>query len=213
MAPYSPYLSPPIIFLSLFLMSYPGSYAEAASWSTWLRDFATNYFPNNTLYAIERIYGSLGGILLIAGIIISPHARWALSRRPFLWLGKVSFAIYLLHGIFLRTVFAWVLHFGQSKVITTGQGEDGHAVLVERYPLPGSSQRFIATVVMGFCVVVASYFWNLKLEPLFAKITSKLEGVVAGKAPVIERKSNGGTILPLRKDSSTIQVSNPEKNH
>ncbi|EXJ56837.1 hypothetical protein A1O7_07181 [Cladophialophora yegresii CBS 114405] len=200
MAPYSPYLSPPMIFLSLFLMSYPGSFVESASWSTWLRDFATSYFPINTLDATDRIYGSLGGVLLVAGIIISPHARWSLSRPPLLWLGKVSFAIYLLHGIFLRTIFARLLHLGQSRVITSGQGEDGHAILVERYPLPNPFQRFLATVVMGFCVGVASYFWTLKLEPLFAKITSKLEGIVAGKVQPIEAKSNGSTILPLRKD-------------
>ncbi|OCT48985.1 hypothetical protein CLCR_04854 [Cladophialophora carrionii] len=200
LAPYSPYLSPPVIFLSLFLMSYPGSYAESASWSIWLRDFATSYFPNHTLGAIERIYGSLGGILLVAGIIISPHARWTLSRPPLLWLGRVSFAIYLLHGMVLRTIFAWVLHLGQSRVIVSGQGENGHAILVERYPLPGSFQRFLATAVMGVCVGVASHFWNLNLEPFFAKMTSRLEGIVAGKVQPIEPKSNGSTILPLRKD-------------
>ena len=181
-------------------MSYPSSYTEAASWSTWLREFATRYFPVATLNAIERVYGSLGGVLLIAGIVISPHARWALSRRPLLWLGKVSFAIYLLHGMFLRTIFAWLLHLGQSKVITTGQGEDGHAMLVSRYPLPGSWQRLVATIVMGVCVAIASHIWNWKLEPIFVKITGKLEGIVTGKARSAEPKSNGSTILPLRKD-------------
>ena len=181
-------------------MSYPGSYAEAASWSTWLRDFATQYFPTETHGAIERIYGSLGGILLLAGIIISPHARWALSRPPLLWLGRVSFAIYLLHGMFLRTIFAWLLHLGQGKQVITEYDQGGREIHIERYPLPGSFQRAVATVVMAVCVGIASHFWNLKFEPIFAKITSKLESIVAGKVEMREPKSNNATILPLRKD-------------
>lgn len=100
----------------------------------------------------------------------------------------------------LRTIFAWLLHFGQSKVITTGQGGDGHAILVSRYPLPGSFQRLVATIVMGICVAVVSHVWNWKLEPVFAKMTGKLEGIVTGNARLIEPKTNGSTILPLRKD-------------
>ncbi|KAJ9610439.1 hypothetical protein H2200_005216 [Cladophialophora chaetospira] len=199
-APYSPFVSPPTILLSLFLMSYPASYPETAFWSTWLRDIARNYFPVTTLGVVERLYGSIGGVLLIAAIIISPHARWALSRKPLLWLGKASFAIYLLHGMFLRTVFAWILHLGQSKVITTKQADDGFGKLVEHYPLPGTSQRVLATVVMGVCVAIASHFWNSKLEPVFAKITSKLEGIVSGNAQIKDSLSNTGPLLPLRKD-------------
>ncbi|EXJ73928.1 uncharacterized protein A1O5_02222 [Cladophialophora psammophila CBS 110553] len=199
LAPYSPYISPPITLVSLVFMSYPGSYAEAASWSTWLRDFATQYFPTEATAAIERMYGSLGGILLIVGILISPHARWTLSRPLLLWLGKISFAIYLIHGMFLRTVFAWALHLGHSKQIMTEHTPSGEEYNVERYPLPGYFQRAVATVIMGACVGVASHFWNLKLEPLFAKITARLEGIVTGNVEP-EPKSNGNTILPLRKD-------------
>jgi hypothetical protein len=138
--------------------------------------------------------------MLIAGIIISPHARWALSRPPFLWLGKVSFAIYLVHGMFLRTVFAWILHLGQSKETITDHDQWGQEVHDERYPLPGFFQRALATVAMGLCVMVASHLWNLKFEPIFAKITSKSEAVVAGKVEVKELKPIGGPLLPLRKD-------------
>lgn len=201
-APYSPYASPPIILLSLFLMSYPGSFEGNASWSAWLHDFAILRLPQEVHFAIERFYGSLGGVLLILGIIISPHVRWALSRPPLLWLGKVSFAIYLVHGMFLRTVFAWLLHIGQSLTPMTEHGAMGEEYQVNRYPLPGFSRRVLATIVTGAFVMVASHFWNLKLEPIFAKITTRLEAVVSGRVSMdkSEPKSNGTTILPLRKD-------------
>lgn len=201
-APYSPYVSPPTILLSLFLMSYPGSFERNASWSIWLHDFAISHLPQEVHFAIERFYGSLGGLLLIIGIIISPHLRWALARPPFLWLGKVSFAIYLVHGMFLRTIFAWLLHLGQSLTPMTEHDDAGQEYPVERYPLPGIFQRALATVIMGAFVMAASHLWNLKLEPIFAKITTRVEGVVSGRVAMekSEPKSNGTTILPLRKD-------------
>ncbi|OAP63767.1 hypothetical protein AYL99_02994 [Fonsecaea erecta] len=199
LAPYSPYVSPPIILISLIFMSYPSSFAETASWSLWLRDFATQYFPSEATSALERMYGSLGGVLLVIGILISPHARWMLSRPPLLWLGKVSFAVYLIHGMFMRTVFAWALHFGHSKHAVIEHTPNGHEYQVERYPLPGYFQCAVATLVMGACVGVASHFWNLKLEPVFAKITAKLERIATGRVEK-EPKPNGAMILPLRND-------------
>ena len=181
-------------------MSYPGGFAESSTWSKWLQNFAMQHFPSENHSYIDRIYGSIGGILLVGGIIISPHARWALSRPPLLWLGKVSFAIYLVHGTFLRTVFAWLLHLGQSTVLIVDHDSAGREFRVDRYPVPSSLQCAMATVVMGVCVAVASHFWNLKLEPIFAKITNNLESFVTGKVDASEPKSNGTTILPLRKD-------------
>ncbi|EXJ78093.1 hypothetical protein A1O3_09254 [Capronia epimyces CBS 606.96] len=195
----SPFVSPPLIISALVMMSFPGSFYESAAWSTWLHDVAIRHVPADITNTVDRMYGSLGGILLIVGIIISPHARWLLSRRPLQLLGKISFAIYLLHGMLMRTVFAWVLHLGHPKQQLAQYTEDGAEYYVERYLVPGFFQCALATVVLMVCVAGASHVWNLKLEPVFAKITSKLEGLVAGKF-YIEVKSEEKTVLPLRKD-------------
>ncbi|EXJ69441.1 uncharacterized protein A1O5_07477 [Cladophialophora psammophila CBS 110553] len=189
-APYSPYLSPLIILVALLMMSYQ---------STWLHDTGIKYFPLDTSEALDRMYGSLGGIILTLGILISPHARWTLSRSPLLWLRKVSFAIYLLHGTFLRTIFTSVLHFGHPKTLVPEYNADGAEYHVERYPVPGYFQCAVATVVLGGCVGVASQVWNRRLEPVFATITSKLEVMATGK-PEPETRPNESTILPRRKD-------------
>lgn len=135
----------------------------------------------------------------MSGILISPHARWLLARRPLQWLGKVSFAIYLLHGLLMRTVFAWVLHFGHHKQQIAQYTPEGVEYFVDRYPVPGFFHCAVATIVLLVCVAGASHVWNLKFEPVFAKITSKLEGLVTGKF-YIEVKSQEKNILPLRKD-------------
>ncbi|KAK5507868.1 hypothetical protein LTR07_011092 [Exophiala xenobiotica] len=189
-------LSPSTILLALLLMSYPSGYPEAAGWSKWMYELGVRFLPADNL---DRMYGSLGGILLVFGILVSPHARWALSQKPLEWLGQVSFAIYLLHGMLLRTVFAWVLHLGQPLAPFGHHGDDGQQYWIERYPVPGFFQCALATLVLAACVGGASHLWNMKLEPLFAKMTAKLEGLVTGKYS-IEVKSTDTPILPIRKD-------------
>ncbi|KIX01611.1 uncharacterized protein Z518_09337 [Rhinocladiella mackenziei CBS 650.93] len=187
-ASVSPYLSPPIILISLVMMSYPSSFSDRASWSKWFHEFGIRFLPVDYTASLDRMYGSLGGLLLMVGILISPHARWALSSRPLIWLGKVSFAIYLLHGMIVRTIFAWILHFGHPKELIPESTQNGAEYHVERYPVPGFSQRAFATIILALCVGAASHEWTMKMEPLFAKITTKLEGLVTGKF-YIELKS------------------------
>jgi len=157
------------------------------------------YLPVVTEGALDRFYGSLGGILLVFSVLISPHARWVCSRRPLLWLGKISFAIYLLHGLMMRTVFASVLHLGQSLEVFHEQGEDGTDYHFQRYPIPGFWQCTLATVVLAVCVGVTSQTWNVKMEPLFAQMATSLERLVTGKSYMVVESAEK-SILPTRKD-------------
>ncbi|RVX69259.1 hypothetical protein B0A52_07235 [Exophiala mesophila] len=194
----SPVLTPVLGLIALVFMSFPGSYAESAAWSRGLKVFVIEKLGLEVDDAVDRFYGSIGGILLIFAVLISPHARWALSRKPLLWLGKVSFAIYLLHGLFMRTVFAWILHVGQSLVLTYQQTPEGAYYQDPRYPVPNSLRCALATIVLIICTGAASHVWNLKLEPIFAKTTTQLEQCVKGNYP--KMAATNGSILPLRKD-------------
>lgn len=164
-------------------------------------------------HALERMYGSIGGILLVACIVISPHARWALSQKPFKWLGKVSFAIYLIHGTFMRTVFAWVLFLGsekqqfQKKVNTGNAWETDVFEAVWKYPVPGFFRCCIATVALLACTLVASQLWNMKVEPICGKLTVLVEKLVKGQLSSEETlnfmgraPSDKQPILPTRRD-------------
>lgn len=203
LAPLSPLLSPPIAIFALVLMSYPNSSPSSAPWSAFMEEFGKTHFG---AHALERMYGSIGGILLVACIIISPHARWALSQKPLKWLGKVSFAIYLLHGTFMRTVFAWFLFFGSEMQETQKQvgGDPGMPDVFEvvlKYPVPGFFRCFIATLALLASTLAASQLWNMKVEPICAKLTTLAEKLVKGQLSSEEAsKSDKQPILPTRRD-------------
>lgn len=197
LARFSPWISPPLTILALFLMSYPGDYAHTAPWSKALQGFAYSHFPANVMNDVARTYGSIGAILLIFSIVISPHQRNLLSHRVLIWLGKISFPIYLLHGTFMRSVFAWILFTSEPRAYEV-RGADGNQYSIERYPQGSNLRVFVAVVVsMGMCLV-ASHYWAKKVEPLFAKITKFAEDRMTGKGE--NGAMFGKSILPVRKE-------------
>ncbi len=181
LAPYSKVLTPPLAVFSLILMSYTQHAPKLQPWSRALHSFGTKYLLGDAEDSLDRTYGGVGGALLLASIIISPHARYVLSRKPLKWLGKVSFAIYLLHGTVLRTVFSWILFFGQELHESVEQDQHGFVHSRWKYVAPGAPQCASATGVSIVVILFASHMWSIKVEPVFAKITSNLEKMVTGR--------------------------------
>ena len=97
------------------------------------------------------------------------------------WLGKVSFAIYLLHGMVLRTVFAWVLFAGVQKIEFQQQVSEDQVLKDWRYPLPGRFRKTLAVTVAFVVTFGVSQAWNAKVEPIFGRLTSKLEKMTKGQ--------------------------------
>ena len=198
---YSPYLTPPLAFLGLFLMSQPSDHPQSAAWSKYLFELGQKIFPSQLDMA--RVWGSVGCMVLLLGIQISPHARRLLSRRPLLWLGKVSFPIYLLHGTFMRSLLAWFTFAGQTpKPFEVPTGANGETVSIHRYPQPGNFRMYVSIVLSMAAMLVAAHYWAKNVEPVFGKITKRAEDLMFGKGD-----SGGGAggalgkpMLPVKKE-------------
>ncbi|MCJ1392699.1 hypothetical protein MMC18_005570 [Xylographa bjoerkii] len=190
LARYSPFLVPPLAILALVLMSFPSDAPLSASWSTSLLTLAQHTLPPQL--DLGRTYGSIGALLLVLAIIISPHARAALSSPPLTQLGKISFPIYLLHGTFVRSLFAWCMFAGTSLAVVEERNADGTVTVSQRLPLPGGWRiAFSVVVSMGACLV-ASYAWAVRVEPWFGRVTKWAEETMMGKGGA------GREVLPVR---------------
>ena len=197
-APISPALSPPLILLGLVLMSFPSDRPQLASWSNFLKNFGESMFPQQG--ELARLWGSIGCIMLVFGVLISPHARRLLSRRPLIWLGKVSFPIYLLHGTFMRSVMAWIEFIGQPVQPFEVQGGDGKTYQVNRYAQSGAFRTLVAIAICMSCTLVASHYWTKKVEPVFGKITKVAEDMMINKGGEGIHLNGNRAMLPMRKE-------------
>ena len=163
--PYSSLITPTLLILSLVLMSYPFDNATSAPWSSYLTALGLKYLPRSS--ELVRMWASIGSILLVFSLSLSPLLRRLLSQKPLLFLGRISFPIYLLHGTMLRTIFAWVLFAGQKEV-------NG------RYPQGPWVVKCLAVMVFLAATGGISWFWMENVEPVFARVTAAVERNVMG---------------------------------
>ncbi|KAI4088914.1 MAG: hypothetical protein LQ344_005744 [Seirophora lacunosa] len=175
LARYSPLFALPLLVVGLVFMSFPSQFQEWAPWSDKLLQWYWKIAPANA--ELSRFWPTIGAQVLTFSIVMSPHLRRALSHRWFLWLGKISFPLYLLHGSFMRSVLAWLL-FSRQQI--TEIEEEGQKHM--RYPLPGVATFMVVMPIFFVILFTATHFWAIKIEPYFGIITKTAEEIMFGKS-------------------------------
>ena len=187
---YSPYFAPPLVLTALVFMSFPSQFHNHAPWSDILLQWHYKIAPANA--EVQRFFPSLGAQLLILTSVLSPHMRRMLSHRYFIWLGKISFPLYLLHGSIMRTVLAWLL-FSRSELAEMPERAGEQTYILLKYPIPGYTMFFVSLPVFFVILFSLTHLWSQKVEPYFGIITKNAENIMFGKE---ERPS----ALPVRHD-------------
>ena len=188
---YSPYFAPPLVLAALVLMSFPSQFHNHAPWSNILFQWHNKIAPEGA--EVQRFLPSLGAQLLIFTAVLSPHLRRILSHRYFLWLGKISFPLYLLHGTMMRTVLAWLM-FARSQLVETQEVRGEQTYILMKYPIPGYTMFFISLPVFFVVLFSLTHVWTQKVEPYFGIITKTAEDIMFGK------KQERPNVLPVRHD-------------
>jgi peptidoglycan/LPS O-acetylase OafA/YrhL len=95
------------VAIGLFIASYPESNIERAYWSRSQDWILSAILPKDSEF--PKFASSFGFSLLTIGGALLPGYTDILSHRILLWLGKRSFAVYLLHGTLLRWLLTWMV--------------------------------------------------------------------------------------------------------
>ncbi|KAH8892348.1 hypothetical protein GQ53DRAFT_746212 [Thozetella sp. PMI_491] len=181
-------LSTVLIFFGLVLMSYPEDKAEWMAWSRAIHDLLVPILPTNA--DIPRFASGLGLQLVTLGLQFTPWTRELLSNRYFIWLGKQSFAVYLLHGLFIRTVLTWMLYgLTYPPDVQNDQGEWVHGPT----PLfPGMARFYVSFVIWIPLLYGAANLWTTYVDPWCARVTELFVERVS------LRKNEKPVVVPLR---------------
>ena len=138
----------------LFVAGFPEHHWEWSSWSRFLAELGFRIFPAGT--AQKDHWPDIAGQCLSFAIVLSPSLQRMLSHRFLVWLGNISFPLYLLQGSLIRSLLAWLLWGFQSTD-------------------PQAWVCFLAIAVFFVVLGGLSHYWNIWIEPWFAHATRKAE--------------------------------------
>jgi len=140
---------------------------------------------SNMIDSIARLMPVVGASLLTLSILFSPTLRLGLSYHHLLFLGSVSFSMYLLHATMMRTLLAWVL-YGllplplQAEMVERDESNSQIAEI-------SVSLRFMWSIVeatvfilwMGLLIRVSA-IWRNRVDSYSINLAKWLEQVMAG---------------------------------
>ena len=175
------YLSIPLILLGWYLISYPDAQPEWSPWSLSLYKLAPYLFPSE-VPNISKRYTALGVDLVAFGIQACHPAKSVLSNTFFLWLGRNSFAVYLIHGTLLRTVLAWMLYgitgkpFDPTPVNTLHHDDGTEEIQPEWLHRKAHGLLFFLVIGVWLCVVyLCAQIWTTHVDAWCGRVTKRLE--------------------------------------
>ncbi|KAI3334571.1 acyltransferase family-domain-containing protein [Ustulina deusta] len=176
-----------IIFLTLglYVASYPEGHPEWSTWSRWQYNVLVHIVPKGG--EIPRYGSGIGLQLITLGLHFMPAIREFLSSKYLLWLGKQSFAVYLLHGPLLRSVLCWMVYgIYVPPDITNESGEVLHGKLM----FPGYTRLLISLPFWIPLNYGAAMLWTGYVDPWCANLTQRIVSYI--KLPQDEK----GVLLP-----------------
>lgn len=177
-------MAPIIALVGLIIGSYPQEHEDWSAWSMWLHKTfvdpagdgsrGTFLVPHGT-NASRRTSAFMVQLCAIS-IFLSPGMREALSHRYLLWLGRHSFAVYLVHGTILRTVGTWIVYG-----ITAEPGKpaavngDGSKKEEDFLKAKGLLHIRLATVIFIALTYLAAWAWMRWVDASCTRATEWLE--------------------------------------
>lgn len=180
-------LSGSLVFFGLTIASFPESNAEWMSWSRVMINMMRPMLPANPDF--PRFSSGIGLELITLGTLLSPTLQRLLSNRYLLFLGRMSFAVYLLHGTLLKTMLVWMVY--GMETLPDHEDANGNMVMT-RLRCPGPVSLIAWSIVWLPILYGIANLWTMYVDPWCDRMTNKLVEMITF------RGSEKVSTLPVR---------------
>ena len=178
-----------LLLFGLHLCGYPEKFAERATWSEHLARIGHLIYPQGSEY--WRYWPTIGAQFVTVAVVLSPSLQKFLSHPALLWLGGLSFPLYLLHGPLIRSVLSWMLFGWRSPIYYYTKNEDGSVDSTwERIPQPPTWVFCVAMPAYFLLLLATAHFWTLLVEPWCAWATKRAEEIMYGDLGVESKEKS-----------------------
>lgn len=168
------------LFIGFFMASLPDDHYDYQPWSQSLYEFMRTILPRDPDF--PRFSSGIGLDLIVMGLHFSDAARNVLASKPFIWLGRMSFAVYLLHNQILRSLLCWMVYgFSLPEQPEPLQDEltgEWFTPEAPRLQFPGATRLFMVLPIYWFTVYGAAWLWTTYVDAWCARVTEKLVGAI-----------------------------------
>jgi hypothetical protein len=172
----------------LYLCSYPEGHYEWVQWAKDIHDIEEKIIPAHSDF--PRFSTSFGLMFIVFAIILAPRLQKMLSNYYLLWLGRHSFAVYLLHMQIFKTVWAWLLygiHIPPDHLNDKGEPE------MTRLQFPSLTWFWATLPPVLLLVYVCAYYWALYVDRYCERLVYKLMEFIK-----LDTTKEQTSYLPLR---------------
>jgi peptidoglycan/LPS O-acetylase OafA/YrhL len=169
---YTPFVT---AMLGLYLMSYPDRDFSWMTWSNQLANLGQIVFPQNS--DIIGFWPSVGAQIFCFSVFFSPPMRRALSHPFLLYLGTISFPLYLIHGPLMRSVLAWMA-YGPGWL--NWKPDPGMETQPQNIPAVGPWALVVILPIFWAFLFTVVHYWTQRVEPLMAQATKRFEEFARG---------------------------------
>ncbi|KAJ5988941.1 Acyltransferase 3 [Penicillium waksmanii] len=184
-----------LVVLGFYLCSFPDQYAEQTAWSSQLAHIGDAIFPKGS--NISRYFASIGAQIVCLGAMLSPTLRRIFSSRVLLWLGSISFPLYLIHGPLMRSVLVYLLYWPMSLGFMPALLADGTPNPESYIPTPNTFRlRVILSLFFAFLLFIVR-LWSIHIEPKMGAATNYLERVSRSWGNIRDFLGKGHGLLPI----------------
>lgn len=168
-----------LLLVGLYVSGYPELSPDWTAWSQNLANIGLHIFPSPNDH--WRFWTSVGVQLVTVAVVLYPMFQKFLSHPALVWLGGLSFPLYLIHGPLIRTVLAWMLFGWQEPQYFYNNDENGNVTdKWVRIPFPSGWVFCIALPVYFVLLFWLSHLWSLWIDPWCASKVKNLEEIMYG---------------------------------
>ena len=156
-------------------------------WTSIFRRIGIAIFPENGrshLSALSYSWAGTSASFITLSVMFSPRLQLFFSHRYLVFLGSISYPMYLLHGALIKTILVRLLKGQGITKTVTSLNEVGAEILIVQTDFLALIWASLKCLVWMGILVCASVLWRNHIDVAIVRFTKTMEGRMTGNGAI-----------------------------